>query len=51
MVVSGTGDVVYVVVLALARADLVAHGLQIEQASLEDAYLALTGATEEGGET
>lgn len=40
--VSGTGDVVYSVILALAQRQIVAHDLQIEQASLEDAYLALT---------
>lgn len=43
-VVSGTGDVIYSVVLALARSEVVAHNLRIEQASLEDAYLALTGS-------
>lgn len=41
--VSGKGDIVYSVVLALAKADVVAKDLQIEQAGLEDAYLALTG--------
>jgi ABC-2 type transport system ATP-binding protein len=49
-VVSGTGDVVYSVVLALAQAEVVAQNLQIEQASLEDAYLELTGTTSEQGE-
>lgn len=44
VVVSGTGDVIYSVVLALARAGVVAHDLRIEQAGLEDAYLALTGS-------
>jgi ABC-2 type transport system ATP-binding protein len=50
MVVSGTGDVVYSVVLALAQAEVVAKNLQIEQASLEDAYLELTGTTSEEGD-
>jgi len=44
VVVSGTGDVIYSVVLALAQADIVAHDLRIEQAGLEDAYLTLTGS-------
>ena len=44
VVVSGTGDVIYSVVLALARAGVVAHDLRIEQAGLEDAYLTLTGS-------
>ena len=45
--VTGVGDVVYSVVLALAQHEIVAHDLQIEQASLEDAYLSLTGSTVE----
>ncbi|MGB8360318.1 MAG: ABC transporter ATP-binding protein, partial [Acidimicrobiia bacterium] len=44
VVVSGTGDVIYSVVLALAQAEVVAHDLRIEQAGLEDAYLTLTGS-------
>ena len=44
VVVSGTSDVIYSVVLALAQADVVAHDLRIEQANLEDAYLSLTGS-------
>jgi ABC-2 type transport system ATP-binding protein len=52
VVVSGTGDVIYSVVLALARAGVVAHDLRIEQAGLEDAYLTLTGSMpgEEAGD-
>jgi ABC-2 type transport system ATP-binding protein len=50
MVVTGTENVVYSVVLALARADVVAQSLQIEQASLEDAYLSLAGSVPEDGD-
>jgi ABC-2 type transport system ATP-binding protein len=45
--ITGTGDVVYSVVLALAQREVIAQDLQIEQASLEDAYLTLTGSREE----
>lgn len=44
LTITGTGDVVYSVVLTLAQRDVVAQDLQIEQASLEDAYLMLTGS-------
>jgi ABC-2 type transport system ATP-binding protein len=50
VVVSGTGNVVYSVVLELARAEVVAGNLQIEQVDLEDAYLSLTGSAPETGE-
>jgi ABC-2 type transport system ATP-binding protein len=44
--ITGTGDVVYSAVLTLAQGGVIARDLQIEQASLEDAYLALTGSSE-----
>ena len=52
--VRGTGDVVGAVVFALARAGIVAERLDVQRASLEDAFVALTSApdsrsfTEEG---
>ncbi|MCP2253280.1 ABC-2 type transport system ATP-binding protein [Prauserella aidingensis] len=42
--VSGTGDLLQVVTTALARKEVVPKGLQVHQAGLEDAFLALTGA-------
>ena len=41
--VAGTGDLVHAVTSTLARHHVVANGLRIEQASLGDAYIALTG--------
>ena len=41
--VSGTGNVVHAVTSLLARQSIIAEGLRIDQNSLEDAYLALTG--------
>ena len=41
--VSGTGELVHAVTSVLARNGIVAHDLRIEQAGLDDAYLALTG--------
>lgn len=42
MIVTGTGNVVHSVTSLLARRRVIAEDLRIEQASLEDAYLALT---------
>jgi ABC-2 type transport system ATP-binding protein len=41
--VTGTGNVIGAVTSVLARHQVVANDLRIEQASLDDAYLALTG--------
>ncbi len=41
--VAGTGDLAHAVTSTLARHHVVANGLRIEQASLGDAYIALTG--------
>ncbi|MGW4364401.1 ABC transporter ATP-binding protein [Nocardia takedensis] len=41
--VSGTGNLVYAVIAALARADVVATDIQLERPSLDDAFVALTG--------
>lgn len=43
LVVTGTGNVVHSVTSLLAQRHVIAQDLRIEQASLEDAYLALTG--------
>ncbi|SDK01538.1 ABC transporter ATP-binding protein [Nonomuraea jiangxiensis] len=43
VVVSGTGNLAPVLTLALARHDIVPMDLRIEQATLDDAFLALTG--------
>jgi ABC-2 type transport system ATP-binding protein len=55
VVVTGSEDVVNAVILTLAAARLAAKDLQIEPATLEDAFLSLTGrplyAEEGGGET
>ena len=42
LVVSGTGDVLAAVISELARNGVVANQLRVEQASLEDAFVALT---------
>ena len=42
IVVTGTGDVLGTVVAALAREHIVAQQLRVDQASLEDAFVALT---------
>ena len=42
VVVTGTGNVVQAVTSFLARRGIVAHELRVEQASLDDAYLAIT---------
>jgi ABC-2 type transport system ATP-binding protein len=44
VVVTGTGDVVGAVVAMLARHGIVANQLRVEQANLEDAFVALTGS-------
>jgi ABC-2 type transport system ATP-binding protein len=43
VVVTGTGDLLRAVTSVLARRQIVANDLRIEQASLDQAYLALTG--------
>ena len=43
IVVSGGPDVVQTVLAALAREGIVAEDLRVEQANLEDAFIALTG--------
>ena len=42
LVVTGSDDVVQAVVATLARHDIVAEGLRVDQPSLEEAYLSLT---------
>ena len=55
IIVTGTGNLVNVVISALAREEIVALDLRIEQVSLDDAFLALTGgdaapvSTHQGG--
>jgi ABC-2 type transport system ATP-binding protein len=43
LVVSGTGDLLNAVTSVLARNQIVAHDLRVEQASLDDAFVRLTG--------
>ncbi len=43
IVVSGTGNLVQAVMAALARQQIVANDLRIDQADLDDAFVALTG--------
>ena len=43
IVVSGTGDVVSTVIGQLVRHQIVAHQLRVEQVTLDDAFVALTG--------
>ena len=45
VVVSGTGNLVTAVVLALNERKVVPNDLRVEQANLEDAFVALTGST------
>lgn len=47
VVVSGTGNLLYTVVTTLAAHDVVAAELRMDQANLEDAFVALTGRTYE----
>ena len=46
--VSGTGDLLQAVTGALARNQIVAHELRVEQADLDDAFVALTGHGSDG---
>ena len=48
VVVTGTGNVLNAVISVLARHQIVAQQLRVDQANLEDAYLELTGRVEEG---
>jgi ABC-2 type transport system ATP-binding protein len=50
VLVTGTGDVVNAVTSVLARNGIVAGQLRVEQASLEDAFVALTGHRAASGE-
>jgi len=43
VVVSGSGELVSAVILALAAAGLTARGVQVESATLDDAFVLLTG--------
>ena len=43
LVVAGTGNLVHAVTAVLARNEIVAYDLRIEQADLDDAFIALTG--------
>jgi ABC-2 type transport system ATP-binding protein len=43
VVVSGTGNLIHAVTSVLARHQIVANELRIEQADLDDAFIALTG--------
>jgi ABC-2 type transport system ATP-binding protein len=49
LTVTGWGDVLASVVSLLARQGVIAEGLRLEQASLDDAYAALTGRAFEPG--
>ena len=42
VVVTGTGNLIHAVTSALAQRQVVANDLRVEQANLDDAYLALT---------
>jgi hypothetical protein len=41
--VTGSGDLVSAVILTLASADLTAREIQVDSATLEDAFVLLTG--------
>jgi ABC-2 type transport system ATP-binding protein len=43
LVVTGTGNLLHAVTALLARHQVVAHDLRVEQASLDDAFVTLTG--------
>jgi len=43
LVVTGTGDLLHAVTAVLARNQVVAAGLRVEQTTLDDAFVALTG--------
>ena len=49
VVVTGSGDLVSAVILALAAAGLTARDVQVESATLEDAFVRLTGRHLHGG--
>ena len=51
VVVAGIGNVVHAVTSLLAQRGVIAEDLRIDQTSLEDAYLTLTGGTEPLGST
>ena len=51
VVVSGSGDLVSAVILALASAGLTAGDVRVESATLEDAFVRLTGRHLHGGGT
>ena len=42
VVVTGTGNLLNAVIAVLARHEIVVGGLRVEQASLDDAFVALT---------
>jgi ABC-2 type transport system ATP-binding protein len=50
VVVTGTGDALTAVMSVLARNQVEARQLRVEQADLEDAFLALTGRHPEAGQ-
>jgi ABC-2 type transport system ATP-binding protein len=43
LVVTGTGNLLHAVTALLARHQIIAHDLRVEQASLDDAFVTLTG--------
>ena len=43
--ITGTGNVLHAITSLLARNQVIAYDLRLEQSSLDDAYLALTGAS------
>jgi ABC-2 type transport system ATP-binding protein len=43
LVVTGTGNLLHAVTAVLARNQIIAHDLRVEQASLDDAFVRLTG--------
>jgi ABC-2 type transport system ATP-binding protein len=45
VVVTGTGNVLHAVTSVLARNQIIAAELRVEQTSLDDAFVALTGRT------
>jgi ABC-2 type transport system ATP-binding protein len=51
VVVTGTGNLLNAVVSVLARHQIVAADLRVEQATLDDAYLALTGHADASADT
>jgi ABC-2 type transport system ATP-binding protein len=45
LLVTGTGNLLHAVTSVLARHQIVAHDLRVEQSNLDDAFVALTGRT------